>query len=772
MSLYHNAIRSLAASVRVTANDTYVWSGKIHRVVAGQQNSDSEDTQQSLLQNLSRDIYRRFYCRLETDTFATSRRTIYRRPNVELELALQKAVGDRVSVSGGWILKKDGKKALTAQKDGLHVYPSLGYVPDEGGMQDRVSINTPSVYRNLSNGFFYTIGDRSFDKDCFVDIFRIYCNISSVGAVKLLKLLTNSFRRNGLPYHLKTVNTYDHYDRSDCFVVYCRKSDFEAVRGIFQESYRDASEFLRNQTPALTKQQAPGIAIAEDPGNGESFGQNRSRLIAEGLISAGKRGSTDENASLRQVELVFERENISLESPYLNPGSKDVYDLALPRISPAKSKRKKDRRDLKNRPSEYEAIAVEIGNDLCRTQISSTDRATWLDLHYKPHPRLKDEYVLTSSTLGGSIYSGVSGPAIFLAELFFVTGQPTFQKGAAMAARQALHLVRKKTLGGEAGLFEGAPGITFAAAHIAALIDDKELGRQAIQLAVRDEQNAPQHGHFDLVAGSAGAVIAYLGLYHITGQSRFVKFAERAAVRIRNGAEWGKHGCSWPSIPGVKNPNLLGFSHGASGIGYALLELFSVVRRPEYRDLAQAAFHYENALYSEAARNWPDFRTDPASSSSDENSISFQTAWCHGAPGIALARMRAFEICQNPSNLFDAVRALDTTCSSLAHSITSDLESYSLCHGLAGNAWVAMRCFRSELLDTSKYSKPHVYQVANRMMAQYRHKCLKPDNLSLGMTPGLMLGRSGVGSFFLHLSTPDLPSIFAADALHKFATLS
>jgi type 2 lantibiotic biosynthesis protein LanM len=74
---------------------------------------------------------------------------------------------------------------------------------------------------------------------------------------------------------------------------------------------------------------------------------------------------------------------------------------------------------------------------------------------------------------------------------------------------------------------------------------------------------------------------------------------------------------------------LLGFSHGAAGFTAALARLFHLSGDHRLQRAACASLNYERIFFDEKMMNWPDFRTKPH---------SFITAWCHGAPGIALGR--------------------------------------------------------------------------------------------------------------------------------------
>src|SRR5207244_6166469 len=102
-----------------------------------------------------------------------------------------------------------------------------------------------------------------------------------------------------------------------------------------------------------------------------------------------------------------------------------------------------------------------------------------------------------------------------------------------------------------------------------------------------------------------------------------------------------------------------------------------------YRTAAEGAFAYERRLYDEGARNWPDLRER---SQGTEGAATFGAFWCHGAPGIALSRIRALELDFDDGPVREeAVTALETTSAWVGAALTAGT-SYSLCHGLAGNA--------------------------------------------------------------------------------------
>jgi lantibiotic modifying enzyme len=75
---------------------------------------------------------------------------------------------------------------------------------------------------------------------------------------------------------------------------------------------------------------------------------------------------------------------------------------------------------------------------------------------------------------------------------------------------------------------------------------------------------------------------------------------------------------------------LNGMSHGAAGFAYALSSLAAASGREDFAAAAAECLAFENSSYDAGRHNWPDLRsTEPL----------WPCQWCHGAPGIGLARI-------------------------------------------------------------------------------------------------------------------------------------
>jgi hypothetical protein len=79
--------------------------------------------------------------------------------------------------------------------------------------------------------------------------------------------------------------------------------------------------------PLFTKRLWPGVGVAMEPGSGESFGSNRSRLAAEGLVEAWRRGHGRGEERFNVVAERFAAAALDLTRPWLGPGAADQFAL-------------------------------------------------------------------------------------------------------------------------------------------------------------------------------------------------------------------------------------------------------------------------------------------------------------------------------------------------------------------------------------------------------------------------------------------------------------
>lgn len=193
----------------------------------------------------------------------------------------------------------------------------------------------------------------------------------------------------------------------------------------------------------------------------------------------------------------------------------------------------------------------------------------------------------------------------------------------------------------------------------------------------------------------------------------------------------------------------------------ALLELYRWSGDSEFLDAALHGIRYERSQFSASEHNWPDYRIHE--SSSEDTSVC-RTAWCHGAPGIALARLVANKLFPDDDDVRTELHvSLATTADDLSNFGVPGQRDWCLCHGRAGNADVLL--LASSLLPDSGYR-----EVAEQLgdwgieNFQNRHLVWPCDPGESGDSPNLMTGLAGIGYFYLRLYDANIPSLLLVPA--------
>ena len=125
--------------------------------------------------------------------------------------------------------------------------------------------------------------------------------------------------------------------------------------------------------------------------------------------------------------------------------------------------------------------------------------------------------------------------------------------------------------------------------------------------------------------------------------------------------------------------------------------------------------------------------------------------WCHGAPGIGLFAVRAYEAIGDESLRDLALRSGEST-----YQAGDYRENPSQCHGLAGNGETLIELGRvtgdqNWLQRAREFGRQaKVYREETPSGPRWRGD--DPGNYS----PDLMMGAAGTGHFFLRLARPEL----------------
>jgi hypothetical protein len=106
----------------------------------------------------------------------------------------------------------------------------------------------------------------------------------------LVRALSSRLNAENVPFRLKVADHPVRFDRCDAAVLYLPIEAFHGIRGMLANIATALTSSLRPRTPAFTRALAPGVGLAESPTTGESFGQHRCALLADGIIGAEEQG--------------------------------------------------------------------------------------------------------------------------------------------------------------------------------------------------------------------------------------------------------------------------------------------------------------------------------------------------------------------------------------------------------------------------------------------------------------------------------------------------
>jgi Lantibiotic modifying enzyme len=624
----------------------------------------------------------------------------------------------------------------------------------------------PKELKAISPGFYLALGDVVLYQSNDSPLVRIYLNLSPNGAIRFVSVATSEFNLAQLPFRLKVINQPGQFYRCDTVVLYIKKDDYDRIRNILEKTYSRFSEFLRNESPLFTKPVSRGIGVAEDPGLGSSFGLHRCGILAEAILRAYEQRKKSLRDRLQAVKDTFYEHLIPLEKSYLNSGSVDIYEFSASR-GPRKDIRTRDNSTAHEELGQQQFLeaALQIGQLLTKGAIWHEDQCNWLGMELEGRNAITSQKgQLAYQALGPDIYSGTSGIALFLAELHATFANDQIRQTALAAIRQAISQIPQLLAAGHFGFFDGVIGIVFVTSYIGLLLGEDELRERAARLLLDIAHNIDQNSTFDLISGTAGMIVALLAWQKIMPIGNQQELATRLGEELVHAAEQQEDVLCWkfPAFP--RQQALTGFSHGTAGISYALLELFSTTGDLRYRNSAEMGFNYERLWFNENVQNWPDFRGIPARQKHNKHHLEYPVVWCHGAPGIALSRLRAYEISNDNRWKSEALTALNTTQMWTQSVLDIDDSNFCLCHGLAGNAQVLVKGAQTLGDDFAAG-----YALANKVAATGLNKYARHGHSwPLGMigerSPGLMTGLSGVGYFYLSFADPTIPSILLLEA--------
>lgn len=286
------------------------------------------------------------------------------------------------------------------------------------------------------------------------------------------------------------------------------------------------------------------------------------------------------------------------------------------------------------------AEAEIIAEKIVEEAIVSRGRANWISMRFVSRA---ERFQL--EPLKDDLYSGRVGVAVFLAALDSIGGDQRHAElidAALGSLAEAVHqsprayadmVARYEGLGAGSGL--GA--IIYSLCVLSSLTGRADLLEWALALAHGLTRRYVQEDlRIDALSGTAGLALGLLPLIEATDDSEardLLRACTQRLIDVRVETPGTAHR-AWPTF-GTRPLN--GMSHGAAGVALALARAGRLLGDASLTDAANEGVAYEGDSFDADVGNWPDFRQDVP---------SFMSTWCHGAPGIGLARAAMLDVLQ------------------------------------------------------------------------------------------------------------------------------
>ncbi|GAA0550969.1 lanthionine synthetase LanC family protein [Chitinophaga japonensis] len=365
---------------------------------------------------------------------------------------------------------------------------------------------------------------------------------------------------------------------------------------------------------------------------------------------------------------------------------------------------------------------------------------------------------LEGQTDSTTLFNGSAGIILFYLRLYEHYREPQYLQvceAATVALLQHPSIVQPAYF----ILYTGATGLLYLCVKMYEATGNAAYMGRALDLLPYFEQGILEHvTQDDLLSGHAGNIWILTYLHAHTKNERLPELIRKLIDKMIQHARIAPQGLRWGHIK-KSYDCLAGFSHGASGIAYALLQTAQYFRDEGLRYLAEEALRYEMQYYDPATANWLDLRltstrlyesdimewqvSDFRKYASDVNS------WAHGAAGIGLARLYAWQVTQQDAYLQQAQTAVQRCLRDARELKRGD---FTLCSGYGG---VAAFLQQAAAVLQQPALRMAAQQLALAAVRYYRQHGVYNEYIpGNNADPGLFSGMAGVGYMLLGALMP------------------
>lgn len=346
---YTAVVTDIISRVKITADDQFTINGKLFTVSQrtayqqwnrpmhsfGENTGDDVRKREKLVAELTSSLYATFYVagNSEGEWFEENNQ-----PSAEEKNSFMNQLSAANQTVETWdphwaVVSTDTSGMVYVQKN--NVFRTLvanEWKPEQtmnGPLQpgNNVTLLNRKERRDLQPVFYYVYGKEFMPLGGSLG--RFYFNVLPNAMADFIQALTGTFNKVKVPFMFKCLNHPKLYVRTDSAVLYIEKKHFTITSRLLKQILHNNQQFFKQLVPLFTKPLIHGVAYAEDPGNGKSFGIFWSEMMAEAMVKAYEKNKTEPNDIKTLVFAEFTKNGVDIERPYLRNNSFFPYDFSL-----------------------------------------------------------------------------------------------------------------------------------------------------------------------------------------------------------------------------------------------------------------------------------------------------------------------------------------------------------------------------------------------------------------------------------------------------------
>ena len=350
---FYQDIKSIVKKVNITDNQTFKVLNKEFHVaykhaymkwnqpinVFGQNLGEEKQAQSNLSSQVASAIYGQFYCLGKTNmkTYQDLHsNTNYpdknkRDKSIAILSKLNTTEEKEDKLWNVYNIDQSGNAFVTKNGEVRYLVPNQWTFSDPKDQQLKigayVNLKVQKEDTQVQEVFYHVRSQEIVSQQA--SFLRIYFNTNFEGAKILVNKITTLFNKYSIPFLFKCLNHPDLFNRTDSAVLYVNRAYSRIGFQLLLKIIPDVVPHLKKEIPLFSLPIIPGIGFSEDPGDGQSFGMSRCKILGEALVDSYNKSQTSDDEKFEIAKDHFKKNGIDIDKIYLKPNSEFPYDFSV-----------------------------------------------------------------------------------------------------------------------------------------------------------------------------------------------------------------------------------------------------------------------------------------------------------------------------------------------------------------------------------------------------------------------------------------------------------